>query len=250
MIVETRYTTGTDDEGESPRLSPRWIICSPTKTGTQSLEATLTKRSVVAQMIRPRHRMDPWDCYPNVELVVMLRRNPLSRFVSMYNHYVRQPYWTHNDEPIVDTLEQYAAEFFMRRAMYRDTDTNTWRRKADRGAVDYKYSDCIWTETCYEQFIRLTHSCVNAAHTAAISWDTTDLANLLKSLVTCFPDLADRIPKLSHTGKSTENFARDQVISLESAKRIAKWCQIDEIAFDYDPAAIEGSFAYHGIKIR
>lgn len=63
-------------------LKDLWVICTPTKTGTYSLEGTLIDRANVAYKIVPRHSTH-WPVHEGEERILIVR-HPLDRWASMY----------------------------------------------------------------------------------------------------------------------------------------------------------------------
>lgn len=90
-------------------IHDRWVICTPTKTGTTSLTALLTQQSPVATKELPVHRPD-WD-HP-VPDRLMTCRHPLDRWVSMWYFLQRDKSRMH--AAAVEGLAAFANEFFKR----------------------------------------------------------------------------------------------------------------------------------------
>lgn len=59
----------------------RWTICTPTKCGTYSLEATLVERLSVAEKLVPRHQCEKTHA---VGERIMVVRHPYDRWASMW----------------------------------------------------------------------------------------------------------------------------------------------------------------------
>lgn len=66
-----------------------FLICTPTKCGTEALRSALTRRSEIAEHLLPKHRADvPSEIKPEEILKIMTVRNPWHRLVSMF-YYLR-----------------------------------------------------------------------------------------------------------------------------------------------------------------
>lgn len=94
-------------------IHDRWVICTPTKTGTTSLTALLTQQCSHATKELPVHRPD-WD-HP-VPDRLMTCRHPLDRWVSMWYFLMRDRSRMH--QAAVQGLAPFAAEFFKRYEEY------------------------------------------------------------------------------------------------------------------------------------
>lgn len=71
-------------------INDAWVICTPTKVGTYSLEGTLIDRLNVGYKITPRHRPDVPECVPRTAKRLIVVRHPLDRWASMYWFIVRE----------------------------------------------------------------------------------------------------------------------------------------------------------------
>lgn len=90
-------------------MQDRWVICTPTKTGTTSLTVLLTQQNSHATKELPVHRPD-WD-HPVADRL-MTCRHPLDRWVSMYYFLQRDRSRMH--QAAVQGLVPFATEFFKR----------------------------------------------------------------------------------------------------------------------------------------
>lgn len=90
-------------------MHDRWVICTPTKTGTTSLTVLLTQQYSHATKELPVHRPD-WD--PLVADRLMTCRHPLDRWVSMWYFLQRDRSRMH--QAAVQGLVPFAEEFFKR----------------------------------------------------------------------------------------------------------------------------------------
>lgn len=97
-------------------MQNRWVICTPTKTGTTSLTSLLTQQRSYGTKELPVHRPD-WD-YP-VQDRLMTCRHPLDRWVSMWYFLQRDRSRMH--AAAKEGLAPFATEFFKR---YDEYDWN------------------------------------------------------------------------------------------------------------------------------
>lgn len=92
-----------------------WILYTPTKTGTYSLEGTLIDVLNVGVKIKPRHRMDI-EMAPDKSQRLMIVRHPVERWCSIYWAIHR---WTNsNSHPymhqFIESPNIFADEYFRR----------------------------------------------------------------------------------------------------------------------------------------
>ena len=104
----------------------RFVVATCTKTGTNSLESALVKRSRLCFTVRPRHRMDFEGLMigkrPGAGPVVKYTtcRHPLTRWCSGYAHHLRAPFWSALEGVGHVTPDTYAAVFFDKRETERE----------------------------------------------------------------------------------------------------------------------------------
>lgn len=118
----------------------RWCICTPKKTGTHSLNSALTQRTNYGVLVSPWHGRE-WD---GDGLRIIVAREPLERFVSMYYFVKRvQSAWL---KAYDHSFETWASEFF-RRPVEENPD---WRLNLCGYLNEFRVDDrfTIWkTET-------------------------------------------------------------------------------------------------------
>lgn len=96
----------------------RWVVCTPTKTGTTSLTSLLTQRTNYGVKCLPVHRP---DAHPSIPDRIMTVRHPLERFVSMYRFLQRDKSRMHKFA--LQGIEPFCREYFRRYDELEGRDT-------------------------------------------------------------------------------------------------------------------------------
>lgn len=105
-------------------IKARWVICTPTKTGTTSTTALLCqKMSACAYKILPVHRP---DCEETITDRLMTAREPLDRFMSMYKFLQRDRSRMH--QYALEGFVPFVREFYKR---WDEADWATWHLHID-----------------------------------------------------------------------------------------------------------------------
>lgn len=118
----------------------RWVVCTPTKTGTTSLTALLCERTKFCGVkVLPVHRP---DADPAVKDRLMTVRNPIDRWCSMYYFLRRDRSRMHQfaaqGDGLLDGLVPFAEEFFRR------YDAIDWAHWLHADEAEYMWLWPLW----------------------------------------------------------------------------------------------------------
>jgi hypothetical protein len=176
----------------------RWCICTPTKCGTYSLEATLCDRAGVAWKESPRHDWVPGD-EPHRILVI---REPVDRWCSMY--------WFMRKEAGKGIwLEDFVGEI--------DDFVDEWARRCEES--DDRYNIRMWHRdlTTYAG-----HFCPHKVFKMEDGYEAL-LDHLRKSYGLSIPNVSHR--NATKVRKSSE--ATLQMMSERSREKVLNFCRRD-----------------------
>lgn len=180
-------------------IRDRWVICMPTKTGTTSLTALLTKRvSSCGVQLLPKHAPNLNQCegVPDRLLTV---RHPLDRFCSMYYHLQREG--GRGRAFALESIDSFAAQVVAR-------STSVWD----------EWSLWSWSLTRYVEVFKPTSI-----------WDCTvdDGAALCKHLAEAYGYDVEEMPHLRKS-KDRDDW-RSTVARMDPAVRsqLEAWAEAD-----------------------